>query len=56
LCAGDTEFHFADEYPFQRLFCAVAEFCGLDAKIAATGFEMPGHGGEQDEEEEGGVA
>jgi hypothetical protein len=41
LCAGDTEFHFEDAYPFQRLFCAVAEFCGLNAKLAATGFELP---------------
>jgi hypothetical protein len=41
LCADDAEFHFEDAYPFQRLFCAVAEFCGLNGKIAATGFDMP---------------
>jgi hypothetical protein len=41
LCAGQTEFHFEDAYPFQRLFCAVAEVCGLNGKIAATGFDMP---------------
>jgi hypothetical protein len=41
LCAGDAEFHFEDAYPFQRLFCAVAEFCGLNGKLAATGFDMP---------------
>jgi hypothetical protein len=41
LCAGDTEFHFEDAYPFQHLFWAVAEVCGLNGKIAATGFEMP---------------
>lgn len=41
LCADDAEFHFEDAYPFQRLFCAVAEFCGLNSKLAATGFDMP---------------
>jgi hypothetical protein len=41
LCAGDTEFHFEDAYPFQQLFCAVAELCGLNGKLAATGFDMP---------------
>jgi hypothetical protein len=41
LCADDAEFHFEDAYPFQRLFLAVAELCGLNGKIAATGFEMP---------------
>jgi hypothetical protein len=30
-----------DAYPFQRLFCAVAELCGLNGKLAATGFDMP---------------
>jgi hypothetical protein len=30
LCAGDTEFSFEDAYPFQQLFTAVAEFCGLN--------------------------
>jgi hypothetical protein len=41
LAAGDTEFHFVDAYPFQRLFTAVAEFCGLKDKMAATGYELP---------------
>jgi hypothetical protein len=39
--AGDTEFSFDHEYSFQQLFCAVAECCGLNSKITATGFEMP---------------
>ena len=41
LCAGDTEFSFDDAYPFQQLFTAVAELCGLKGKIAATGYELP---------------
>jgi hypothetical protein len=41
LGAGDTEFHFEDAYPFQQLFTAVAEFCGLNGKMAATGYELP---------------
>ncbi len=41
LCAGDTEFSFEDAYPFQQLFTAVAELCGLKDKIAATGYELP---------------
>jgi len=41
LCAGDTEFSFDDAYPFQQLFTAVAEVCGLKGKIAATGYELP---------------
>jgi hypothetical protein len=41
LCAGDTEFTFEDAYPFQQLFTAVAELCGLKGKIAATGYELP---------------
>jgi hypothetical protein len=41
LCAGDTEFSFDDAYPFQQLFTAVAELCGLKDKIAATGYELP---------------
>jgi hypothetical protein len=43
LCAGDTEFTFEDAYPFQQLFTAVAELCGLKDKMAATGYELPGH-------------
>jgi hypothetical protein len=41
LCAGDTEFSFEDAYPFQQLFTAVAELCGLKDKIAATGCKLP---------------
>ena len=41
LCAGDTEFSFEDAYPFQQLFTAVAEVCGLKGKMAATGYELP---------------
>jgi hypothetical protein len=41
LCARDTEFSFDDAHPFQQLFTAVAEVCGLKGKIAATGFELP---------------
>ncbi len=41
LSAGATEFSFDDAYPFQRLFTAVAELCGLKDKIAATGYELP---------------
>ena len=41
LCADDTEFTFEDAYPFQQLFTAVAELCGLNGKLAATGFALP---------------
>lgn len=41
LCADQTEFSFEDAYPFQQLFTAVAEFCGLKDKVAATGYELP---------------
>ena len=41
LCAGDTEFLFEDAYPFQQLFTAVAELCGLKDKMMATGYELP---------------
>jgi hypothetical protein len=34
LCAGYTEFSFDDAYPFQQLFTAVVEVCGLRGKIA----------------------
>jgi hypothetical protein len=40
-CADETEFSFADEYPFQQLFTAAAELCGLTGKVAATGYELP---------------
>src|ERR1700686_4056312 len=41
LCAGDTEFSFEDAYPFQQLFTAVAELCGLKDEMVATGYELP---------------
>ena len=41
LCAGDSEFTFDDAWPFQQLFTAVAELCGLKDKMAATGYELP---------------
>jgi hypothetical protein len=41
LCKGETEFSFDDAYPFQQLFKAVAELCGLKDKIAATGCTLP---------------
>jgi hypothetical protein len=34
-------FRFEDAYPFQQLFTAVAELCGLKGKVAATGYELP---------------
>jgi hypothetical protein len=30
-----------DAYPFQQLFTAVAELCGLKDKVLATGYELP---------------
>jgi hypothetical protein len=41
LSAGDPEFYFGDAYPFQQLFAAVAEVCGLKDKMAVTGYELP---------------
>src|ERR1700676_4284712 len=41
LSCGDSEFHFGDAYPFQQLFTAVAEVCGLKDKMMATGYELP---------------
>jgi hypothetical protein len=41
LSAGDPEFYFGDAYPFQQLFAAVAEVCGLEGKMMATGYELP---------------
>ena len=39
--AGDSKFTFEDGYPFQQLFTAVAELCGLKDKMAATGYALP---------------
>ena len=41
LSADDTGYHFGDEVPFQRLFTAVAQICGLAGKVAATGYVLP---------------
>jgi hypothetical protein len=41
LGAGDSEFTFEDAWPFQQLFTAVAELCGLKDKMAATGYALP---------------
>jgi hypothetical protein len=41
LGAGDSEFTFDDAWPFQQLFTAVAELCGLKDKMAATGYALP---------------
>ena len=39
--AGDSEFTFDDAWPFQQLFTAAAELCGLKDKMAATGYALP---------------
>jgi hypothetical protein len=41
LCADSDTFSFDDAYPFQQLFTAVADLCGLNEKLAATGHRMP---------------
>jgi hypothetical protein len=41
LGADRTEFFFEDAYPFQQLFTAVAELCGLKDKMLATGYKLP---------------
>jgi hypothetical protein len=51
LCAGDTEFTFEDAYPFQQLFTAVAELCGLKGKMAATGYTLPDIGGDDSDDD-----
>jgi hypothetical protein len=51
LCAGETEFSFEDAFPFQQLFTAVAELCGLKGKIAATGYALPDIGGDDSDDE-----
>jgi hypothetical protein len=51
-CASETEFSFDDAYPFQQLFTAVAELCGLKDKMAATGYELPDIAMDDDDEKE----
>jgi hypothetical protein len=41
VLASENEFSFDDAYPFQRLFTAVAEVCGIKDQMAATGHELP---------------
>ena len=53
FCASDTEFHFDDAFPFQNLFCAVMQLCGLDGKAAETGFDLPSIGGSGQDEDDG---
>ena len=45
-CKSDTEYSFDDAHPFQVLFSAVTDYCGLAGKVASTGFKLPeiGHG------------
>jgi hypothetical protein len=52
LCKGETEFSFDDAYPFQQLFTAVAEVCGLKEKVLATGYELPDIGIAYDDTDE----
>jgi hypothetical protein len=53
LSAGDTEFSFDDSYPFQQLFTAVAELCGLKDKMVATGYALPDIAMVDDDSDEG---
>jgi hypothetical protein len=41
LCAGSSRYSFEDGLPFQWLFTAVAELCGLKDKVLATGYQLP---------------
>jgi hypothetical protein len=50
-CMGETEFSFEAAYPFQQLFTAVAELCGLKDKMLATGYELPDIGMDDDDDE-----
>jgi hypothetical protein len=54
LCAWDTEFTFDRAHAFQQIFTAVAELCGLQGKMAATGYEMPDIGMDDDETDDAG--
>jgi hypothetical protein len=44
VCAGSSRYSFEDGLPFQWLFIAVAELCGLKNKITATGYQLPDDG------------
>jgi hypothetical protein len=52
LFAGGTHFSFDDAYPFQQLFTAVAECCGLKDKVSATGYDLPDIGAPNDGEDD----
>jgi hypothetical protein len=52
LSSDSLEFFFEDAYPFQQLFAAVADVCGLKDKIAATGYELPDIGMDDDESDD----
>jgi hypothetical protein len=41
VCAGSSRYSFEDGLPFQWLFTAVAELCGLKDKVLATGYQLP---------------
>jgi hypothetical protein len=49
-CASSDEYYFQDEVGFQRLFTAVAEFCGLAGAVAAAGYTIPFASSNEDEE------
>jgi hypothetical protein len=53
LSSDSSEFFFEDAYPFQQLFTAVAKFCGLKDKIAATGYELPDIGMDDETDDDG---
>jgi hypothetical protein len=53
LFAGSTEFYFEDAYPFQQLFTAVAECCGVKEKVLASGYDLPHIGVAYDTSDEG---
>jgi hypothetical protein len=40
VSAGSIHYDFDDEFPFQMLFSAVAEFCGLMPKVTGTGYRL----------------
>jgi hypothetical protein len=54
LFAGSTRFFFEDAYPFQQLFTAVAECCGLKEKVLASGYDLPHIGVAYDTSDEDG--
>jgi hypothetical protein len=51
--ADSKLFSFDDAYPFQQLFTAVAQLCGLNGKIAGMGLALPDMGASDDSDDEG---